>query len=164
MEQSDTQTLVSKSHRQWENHLSFEIRHKFITYYQEGYAVYKIATTFRVTAGTVEHHLRTAGVYIPGRKPTKRNTAIPGYAEVLERPAQAFILSAIVKKELGYKIGRVPSKLEIALEKEDRATEAMQRNFPKSYKEYLARAVKRQPNIYNGLYASTTNSFSCGNN
>lgn len=156
MEQSDTVTLIPKTPRQWENHLSFEIRRKFIDHYQEGYAVYKIATTFRVTAGTVEYHLRTAGVYIPGRKPTKRNVTIPGYEKVLQ---PQYTLSTLVIKAYP----QPKSELEKKLMREDDATERMQKSFPKCYKEYLARAKKREPGVYNGLYASTTNSFSLGN-
>lgn len=152
MEVSSVQTLtVHKSHRQWENQLSFETRQKFITYYQEGYAIYKIASSHQVTAGTVEYHLRNAGVYLPGKKPTKRGIEIPGTEKVL--PTSHGLSSIVIN------FYKPKNRLEQVTENEDRRTMRMQKSFPKSYREYLERAKKRHPRDYNGTYASTVNTY-----
>lgn len=149
MEMNENTIVISRTRHQWENHLSFETRAKFITLYEEGYAVYKIASSYEVTAGTVEYHLRTAGVYVAGKKPTKRGLEIPGCEKVLH---ESHTLSILIEQPKLSKLGQL-------LYEEDRKTERMQRKFPKTYAEYLAIAKKRHPMLYNGLYASTTNTY-----
>lgn len=153
MEASEYKGLVPNANRPWQAHLSFENRLKFIDYYKEGYAVYKIAKTFQVTAGTVEYHLRVAQVYIPGKKPTKRGIEIQGHFQILQA---SHGLSKIVIASLP----KPKTKIQLMLEEEDEQTRKMQKAFPKNYREYLARAKQRHPIEYNGIYASTVNPWS----
>ncbi len=153
MQTNENNNHVTKTHKLWENRLSFETRHKFIDYYNEGYAIYKIAKTFQVTAGTVEYHLRVAKVYIPGRQPTKRNVEIQSNQQILlpSRTLAPILISLLPKPK---------TKIQILLELEDKRTAKMQASFPKCYKEYLAIAKRRHPKLYNGNYASTINTWS----
>lgn len=64
------ETLNRKIKYTWPNKLSYEDRQRVVSYYLEGYGLYRIGQTFGVSTTTIEYHLKVANVFTPYKKPT----------------------------------------------------------------------------------------------
>lgn len=120
----------------WENKLSLENRRLLVLWYQEGYAIHKIAKTLNLKSPTIQYHLKAAGVYVPHKLPTKWNQTI-NVTRTIISPNRALSCAITIETIGPYRFGHLN-------EIEARQIE-MEQKFPKSYKQYLDRAKKRDP-------------------
>lgn len=112
-------------------------RKQIVVWYQNGYAIKKIADTLRLKTPTIQYHLKIAGAFVPNKKPTKWGEEIK-----VNRPQIQPNRSLFTQTQQTTVIN-IGSKLYVFPTEEDALTFKMAQTFPKTYVEYLTQAKKR---------------------
>lgn len=132
------ETLLRQKTSEWVNRLDFSQRQVVVQMYKNGVGISAITKIYQVHHSSVRYHLKKAGVYIKGRY---GDVNMPSIRQSNQSTALDFYNIKGQKFKL-VRTGRDFSSVEDNFEK----------NFPKSYKDYVQRdADKHSILLKNGL-------------
>lgn len=129
---------------EWVNRLDFRQRDVVVQMYVNGLSISAITRIYQVHHSSVRYHLKKAGVYIKGRFGTVNIQTVEKYNPSVKRDYY---------NTRGEKITFTGYKKTL----EDFQREDPERNFPKSYKDYIQREKERNDVLYkkHGIKLST---------
>lgn len=121
--------MKTKTMSYWVNKLNFQQRDMIVQLYSGGISISAITKIYQVHHSSVRYHLKKAGVYVNSKKPE---------LDMHQIEAKNSGASLDFRNDKGGKIEVIPVKKVFKL-----CYNESERNFPKSYKEYLERYKKR---------------------